>query len=573
MIQIIPDFLRQTTENHRDDLLVWCSNFIYQKFAADNARHPLLQLERLLDLSEFEAACRGFHKHNGMGCPITHPVAHLVRALLIRYLYNYSLRETEAATRDQIPVKRFIGCPLHRGGVSYSTLSRFENYVCQHHPRLFFDVVLRQIDIAFPDHRLQPQIADTFAMLANAQRETLIGRLRHAAALLLIALHQEWPGLLPELLNGAGAAALMGNGQEEKAEFLLDAVEKQARLQAVVIEAVALLERVAPHLGGNRQARFFERALRDVLTKEVEITRDQSGQIVAVRQFREGERGTFRPFSATDPEATIRNHGPGKQDDGFNVSVAATTSFICEIQVATGSQPDAAGIVPLLEAQQENRGVLPPKLIYDKAAGHGQTIAAVAIATAGQTQLVVKPVQAAKKKGSGELGPLDCQLMEQPDPETGELRPALVCPGGQTTTVRYRATTAPGWSYRMAVSKCAGCPLFSPCRDKVASDKQPRNWFISAYREPILAARGYAETEAFKADMKLRPQIERVIAGLVLHCGARYARFRGLAKVDFQAKMCATAYNLKRWLNLSDPNYRRRRRRTAAEVVLALLAA
>jgi hypothetical protein len=37
---------------------------------------------------------------------------------------------------------------------------------------------------------------------------------------------------------------------------------------------------------------------------------------------------------------------------------------------------------------------------------------------------------------------------------------------------------------------------------------------------------------------------------LVLHNGARYARFRGLAKVDFQVKMCAMIYNAKRWLVL-----------------------
>lgn len=569
---IIPDFLPAIIETHLHILLAWFSDFVYQKVVADKARCPLLRLEELLDLSELEQACRGFHKENGMGCPITHPVSRLVKTLLIRYLNNHSLRETEAATRDQISVKRFIGCALHDGGVGYSTICRFENYVCEHHPRLFFDVVLRQIDTAFPDHRLQPQIADTFAMLANAQRETLIGRLRHAAALLLIALHQERPGLVPELLDGLDVAALMG-AEADKPEFLLDAAAKQARLQGVVVQITALLERVAPHLGVNRQTRFYERTLRDLLTKEVEITRDQTGQIVAVRQFSEKERGTFRPFSATDPEATIRNHGPGKQDDGFNVSVAATVDFICEIQAATGSQPDAAGIVPLLEAQQKHRTVLPPKLIYDKAAGHGQTIAAVAVATEGQTQLVVKPVQAAKKKGSDELGPLDCQLQEQIDLETGELKPTLVCPGGQTTAVRYRATSSAGWHYRMAAGKCAGCPLFSPCRNRISSDKQPRSWFISDYREPVLAAWGYVETAAFKADMKLRPHIERVIAGLVLHCGARYARFRGLAKVDFQAKMCATAYNLKRWLNLSDPNYRRRQRRTAVEIVLALLAA
>ncbi len=50
--------------------------------------------------------------------------------------------------------------------------------------------------------------------------------------------------------------------------------------------------------------------------------------------------------------------------------------------------------------------------------------------------------------------------------------------------------------------------------------------------------------------MKLRPQVERIIAILVLHQDARRARFRGQAKVGFQARMCATAYNLKRWVAL-----------------------
>jgi hypothetical protein len=571
-MKIIPDFLHQIIATHLDILLAWFSDFTYQKFAADNPNHPLLRLNDLLDLSELEEACRGFHKHNGLGCPITHPVSRLIRVLLVRYFYNYSLRETAAATGEQIPVKLFIGCPLFSSRVGYSTLSRFENYVCQHQPRLFFDVALRQIDAAFAQHRLQPQVADTFAMLANAQRETLIGRLRHAAARLLIALHQQEPGAFAEVVGAITLSALVGS-KEEQPEFLLSADEKQARLLPTVVQVVGLLAQAAPHLAGNRDARRYERMLRDVLAKEVELTQDEAGQVVAVRPLSQQERGTFRPFSATDPDATIRNHGPGKQDDGFNIHLAATTEFICEIQATTGSQPDAAGIVPLLEAQRQQRGVLPPKLIYDKAAGHGHTITAVAQATAGKTQLVVKPVQAAKKKGSDELGPLDCRLTERLDPETGELIPRLVCPGGETTETRYPATTAAGWTYRMPAGNCAGCSLFSPCRDKIASDKQPRNWFISDYRSPLLAAYGYAETAAFKADMKLRPHIERIIAGLVLHCGARSARFRGLAKVDFQAKMCATAYNLKRWLNLSHPNYRRHQRRTAAEFVLELVAA
>jgi hypothetical protein len=57
---------------------------------------------------------------------------------------------------------------------------------------------------------------------------------------------------------------------------------------------------------------------------------------------------------------------------GYNVSVAATDTFIREIRVDTGSQPDPVAIVDLLRAQQEHHGLKPPKLIYDKAAWRRQ---------------------------------------------------------------------------------------------------------------------------------------------------------------------------------------------------------
>ncbi|MBE2200823.1 MAG: transposase [Anaerolinea sp.] len=100
-----------------------------------------------------EIACANFHKQNGMGCPITHPVSRLVRAHLIRYLYDYSLRGTQAAIREHIPVKWFVRCPLHSAAISYSSLGRFETYVCEHQPHLFFDTVLSQILTAPPSSR------------------------------------------------------------------------------------------------------------------------------------------------------------------------------------------------------------------------------------------------------------------------------------------------------------------------------------------------------------------------------------------------------------------------------------
>ena len=77
-----------------------------------------------------------------------------------------------------------------------------------------------------------------------------------------------------------------------------------------------------------------------------------------------------------------------------------------------------------------------------------------------------------------------------------------------------------------------------------------RQVFITDHRSTLALARTYAQTAEFQADLKLRPTIERIIANLVRYHGARYARRRGQAKCDYQAKMSATAFNLRQWLRL-----------------------
>jgi IS5 family transposase len=66
----------------------------------------------------------------------------------------------------------------------------------------------------------------------------------------------------------------------------------------------------------------------------------------------------------------------------------------------------------------------------------------------------------------------------------------------------------------------------------------------------FLALIAHSQTNQFRLDMLKRPRIELVIAHLVLFHGLRRARFRGLAKVDYQMKMGAMAYNAKRLLSL-----------------------
>lgn len=61
-------------------------------------------------------------------------------------------------------------------------------------------------------------------------------------------------------------------------------------------------------------------------------------------------------------------------------------------------------------------------------------------------------------------------------------------------------------------------------------------------------ARTYAQTDDFKADMKLRAGIERIIANEVRYHDARDAQRRGQRNCQYQAHMNAMAFNLRQWL-------------------------
>jgi hypothetical protein len=97
------------------------------------------------------------------------------------------------------------------------------------------------------------------------------------------------------------------------------------------------------------------------------------------------------------------------------------------------------------------------------------------------------------------------------------------------------------------------------CRDSQQGPRSTRHVFISDYRDQVLAAQQYNQTDEFKYEMKIRSKIERVIFELTHYNGARHCRKRGVENADWQSKMCATAYNIKLWVRrLYSPTPRKR---------------
>lgn len=526
---------------------------------AHASHHLLVKLHNKLDFAPLEKLAAAYHHQSGPGSPATHPASKLVRAILVKYIYDLSLRETEERLYSDMIIRWFVGYTLFDPPPDHTTLERFELWLNQHQHTAIFDAVLRQIRQDIPD-QYQTQIGDTYALHANAARENLGTLLRHLSQNLLAAGIDSLPLQMETSLQGFDWPALFGT-YPEKMDYKLGKAQREERLVSIAKAAIDLHQRFSALLKDRPQCEFP--ALRTqlgylgkVLSDEFSLTDGQ------VQRLPPKETGTFRLGSATDPQATYRVHGPDPEDTafGYNVQVAASkTGFICATKAYTGADPDQAGVTDLVSAQKERHGTCPDKFIYDQAAGCGKTRAEVATVSDGQTQLVAQLPPYESR--NGQFAPYDFSLSDD-----GQI---LTCPNGKSTSVAYRSGQGDGRSFRFYDFQCwqgtlpngkkapnpetaTRCPLWDQCRKPDQGPRSMRQVFISDYRDQVLAARDYNQTDDFMLDMKLRPQIERIIFELTHYNGARRCRRVGLANADWQARMSATAYNLKHWARLSD---------------------
>jgi len=615
-MSILPAFLQPLLAAYLQPLLRWLSDQVYADLLQQAPDEFLVKLQHHLDFGPLEQACAGFHHANGPGAPPTHSVACLVRATLVGALYHWSLRELEHQIRFNLIVKWFVGYALFEPGPDHCTLERFELWVCARQHRAYFDTVLRQIDAAFPSDRQALQRGDTFAVRANAARENLGELMRHTCQAALRALLAVAPDLQPQIEAHLQTPAVFGPASDPHA-FRLSLAERAQRLQTRVEATqtcaawVQTMLAQRPNLSAADRASVtvwlarLEKIWADELTftaaaaettpgpapanpsptttpplpavaqaatpapEQGLLTRDTAALVADPAPAPGGapvappppltitvaaEKGAYRLGSATDPDATYRVHGLGaeKTEFGYNTQVLTTDHFIREIQAYTGACPDGTTLAPALQAQHAHHGFFPEKIVYDSAAGSGKVHAQVAQATHGRTQLVAPLIGYDKRT-------------DRFPPEAFTLAPdgqSLTCPQGRTTDIAYRHSLDEGRLFRFPGDVCRDCPLWAQCRTQQPGSRATRQVFISDYRPQVDAARAYAQTTAFKSDLRQRASVERLtrtcsavgagVAALVRHNGARCARRRGLPKTDFQMKMSATAYNLKKWMRLLD---------------------
>jgi hypothetical protein len=291
----IPDFLPAGMLPLWSRLLAALSAQVYAHTLPGS--HYLVQLAQHVDWGPLERACAAYQHSTGPGAQATHAVPRLVRALLVKYLRNLSLRELEDEIQTHLLVKWFVGYRLFERGPAHSTLARFEQWVIAHQARSFFDAVLRQIDQEWPTERQQPQIGDTYALRANAAQETLITRVRHTCRNLVGALAEADAAGHAALLADLDQAALFGASDELK-EYRLSVEQRRSRLATTAVAAVHCADRIRSYLAARaltdpqrQPVVTWLGHLDKILADEFTLTRDAQQQVTAAAELPKDQQG------------------------------------------------------------------------------------------------------------------------------------------------------------------------------------------------------------------------------------------------------------------------------------------
>lgn len=550
-------------------LLPLLDYLIYDHLLTRYQKHWLVQLEEALDLTPLEQGCAGYHRGSGKGSAVFHPVRCLVRAVLVKYLFNLSYRQTEEKLDRDLLVKWFVGYSLFARPPDHTTLQRFEIWLLNHQPHLCFDTLLSQIKGLDPqDWRSERQLVDTFAMLARAAKGRLIPLIRQACQKLIATLQAADPERAALILTALDQVALFGQ-VGDKPTRALSAAERADQLQQVVNQALILHRLVTASLAqqplpaqDHLAVEAWLARLHKIIFDETDVTPPADAETpdttpnhtetappppLTVTERPNGHKGSYRLVNLNDVEATFRHHGADKGEAAkiaFNASLLTGTIYVHYTQADTGARPDNEALPDLLLAQYEQFGFFPLKVVGDQIYGYGKVRATVDQTTNGQTQMVA--LLPNTLKNPDRYGPLEFTF------DADKL--TLTCPN---QVVSDKFTDKPdqgGRTFRFTYKMCQGCPLKDKCRKPTASPKSRRSVFVSYYRDYNLDALAYNQSDAFKLDIKQRPTIERLIFNLTNLHGARRAKSTGLQKANFQLRMQATAFNirqlLRRWPKL-----------------------
>ncbi|WP_158019891.1 IS1182 family transposase [Photorhabdus thracensis] len=284
-----------------------------------------------------------------------------------------------------------------------------------------------------------------------------------------------------------------------------------------------------PHKSENVMRPVPPGAYFDALDKAVTEDRAAAGKKGLKPALKERQRKT--KVSTTDPESGFM-HRTNKPRGFFYLdhrTVDGQVGIITDTYATPGNVHDSQPFIKRLTRQLERFALNPLAVGLDA----GYFTAPVCYLT---EQLGVMPIIGYRRpnKGSNVFQKKHFTYDKQED--------CYVCPQGEKLI--YKTTSREGYRhYQAAANICQYCPKRASCTQAKGGKKITRHVWEDSKEQ----ARENRLTEWGKKTYKRRKEtIERSFADAKQHHGHRYARFRGLQKVQIQCLLAATAQNIKK---------------------------
>jgi transposase len=258
--------------------------------------------------------------------------------------------------------------------------------------------------------------------------------------------------------------------------------------------------------------------------------------------------------STTDPDARMMKHGHGGILPSYNVqlSVDSEAKLIAAVHV-TNAVNDSEQLVPAMERLEQRFGCKPLQVIADGDYTNYRSVVAMADLKIDYYSSWKQKIAEKSRFGWRGLSEAFYPSQFRYDSE----RDVYVCPTGQTlvyrTTINHQNGTK-SRLYRATADDCAACPHHHQCCPRSLPKGQGRAVSRLVVPETVRLFRKKMQTEEAKQIYRKRSEVaEFPNLWLKTKIGLKQFYLRGLAKVTFEAKWAALAYNIHQWLRLRPP--------------------
>lgn len=461
--------------------------------------------------------------YSTQGGPALSPV---ILALVIVFQMMEKLPDRMAAemVRVRIDWKYALHLPLNWVGFHWTNLSHFRRRLIENEAEyeVFDRVVEMMVEIGFIRRRGK-QRTDSMSILGLVARLSRLELTLETIRVVLAGIEKvdaTWLG------KNVPAAFLERYGFK-KQTYKMTEEEVAAELRQAGADGLWLRQQLEAAPVGIQELESVK-VMGEIWSQQFEW--DEAGSYQGPKEKLEGHGLIQSPH---EPEVRYREKRD-KKWQGYVSQVSETAeekgevNFITDIGVTDAQASDVRSL-PEVQERLVERAVPPEEQDVDQAYVSG-------------TSLAESEEQGIKLVGSiaPEVGPKEYKLS---DFEVELEAKKAICPAGQMALRWNEVLRSDGTvEYRFYFGEqCTDCPLRAHCTEAKAG----RTITYHEHHQQVVQCRVRMKTEEFKAAMKRRAPVEGTISQ-VARAGGRYARYRGLRKVNLQLVFTAVGINLRR---------------------------